>query len=140
MRDLLDLLGIDTPILQAPMAGVATPELSAAVSNAGALGSVGIGTSPIDRARAMIREVRARTDRPFHVNLFCDPPIREDRARDAVWLAFLAPQFRTFGAEPPDALINGSQSVLGNNALLEMLLEERPPIEFFLQAIVGYPA
>jgi nitronate monooxygenase len=143
MRELLDLLGIDSPIIQAPMAGTATPALAAAVSNAGALGSIGIGTSTVDQARAAIRELRSLTARPFHVNLFCDPPVREDQARDAAWLTFLAPQFRAFGTEPPAALTNGSQSLLGNDELLEMLLEERPPIVSFhfglpdLQAIAA---
>ncbi|MCE8459518.1 nitronate monooxygenase, partial [Rhodovulum sulfidophilum] len=40
---MLDKLGISLPILQAPMAGVSTPELAAAVSNAGGLGALGIG-------------------------------------------------------------------------------------------------
>src|SRR5688572_12644078 len=128
---LLEKLGIELPIVQAPMAGTATPELAAAVSNAGALGSIGLGTSTVDQARAMLRDLRARTDRPFHVNLFCDPPARADTARDAAWLAFLAPQFEAFGAEPPDALVNGSQSFLGNDTMLAMLLEERPPIISF---------
>jgi nitronate monooxygenase len=131
VRDLLQLLGIEIPIVQAPMAGTATPEMAAAVSNAGALGSMGLGTSTVEQARAMLEEVRARTDRPFHVNLFCDPPAREDPARDAAWLAYLAPQFQAFGAEPPDALVNTSKSFLGNDAMLAMLIEERPPIISF---------
>lgn len=128
---LIDMLGVELPIVQAPMAGTATPELAAAVSNAGALGSIGIGTSPVDQARAMIRELRARTNHPFHVNLFCDPPARRDAARDAAWLEFLAPQFEAFGAEPPAAMTDTSQSFLGNAAMLDMLLEERPPVVSF---------
>ncbi len=128
---LIDRLGVELPIIQAPMAGTATPAMAAAVSNAGGLGSIGIGTSPVDVARAMMRELRAQTDRPFHVNLFCDQPARRDPARDAAWLAFLAPQFEAFGAEPPSALTNTSQSFLGNQAMLDMLLEERPPVVSF---------
>ena len=45
---LLELLQIDAPIIQAPMAGVSTPEMAAAVSNAGALGSVGVGATNAD--------------------------------------------------------------------------------------------
>ncbi|WP_040847601.1 nitronate monooxygenase, partial [Nitrospirillum viridazoti] len=52
---LLDLLKIDTPLIQAPMAGVSTPLMAAAVSGAGALGSLGLGASTPDQARAMIR-------------------------------------------------------------------------------------
>jgi nitronate monooxygenase len=131
VNDLLSLIGVDLPIIQAPMAGVATPALAAAVSNAGALGSIGIGTSTVDQVRTAIREIRAATDRPFHVNLFCDPPARVDPERDADWLAFLEPLFASFGAEPPSSLTNTSQSLLGNDALVDMLLVERPPVVSF---------
>ncbi|MFS9540176.1 nitronate monooxygenase, partial [Klebsiella pneumoniae] len=51
---LLSLLDIDYPLIQAPMAGVSTPALAAAVSNAGALGSLGLGASTVAQAEAMI--------------------------------------------------------------------------------------
>jgi nitronate monooxygenase len=74
---LCELLGVDFPIVQAPMANNAPPGLAAAVSAAGALGSIaGASLSP-DELRAAIREVRAATDRPFAVNLFADPYLRE---------------------------------------------------------------
>jgi nitronate monooxygenase len=59
------------PIIQAPMAGGATtPELIAAVSNAGGLGSLGAGYMQPDDIRAAIKRVRQLTDKPFSVNLF----------------------------------------------------------------------
>ncbi len=51
------------------MAGVSTPALAAAVSNAGALGSLGLGASTVAQAEAMIVATRQLTDRPFNVNL-----------------------------------------------------------------------
>jgi nitronate monooxygenase len=60
---LLQLLGIDLPILQAPMAGVSTPAMAAAVSNAGALGALGIGATNAGGARRMIAELRALSQR-----------------------------------------------------------------------------
>jgi nitronate monooxygenase len=72
-----ELLGVELPIVQAPMANNAPPALAAAVSAAGALGSVaGAGLSP-DELRTAIREVREATDRPFAVNLFAAPYLRE---------------------------------------------------------------
>jgi nitronate monooxygenase len=66
---LCDLLGIDHPIIQAGMAGASGPALVAAVSNAGGLGILGgAHMAPAD-LRAAIRDVRARTDRAFGVNL-----------------------------------------------------------------------
>jgi nitronate monooxygenase len=74
---LLDLLGVRYPLVQAPMANNAPPALAAAVSGAGALGSIaGAALSP-DELRAAIREVREATDRPFAVNLFAPPYLRE---------------------------------------------------------------
>src|SRR6202165_1053395 len=59
------LFGIDVPIFQAGMAKYTTPELVAAVSNAGGLGIIGgLGRTP-DELRNEIRQVRERTDRPF---------------------------------------------------------------------------
>lgn len=65
---LTDLLGIEHPIISAPMAGSATAELVAAVSGAGGFGLLG-GTTPqgAEWLRAQIRAVRERTDRPFGV-------------------------------------------------------------------------
>ncbi|MDX6438340.1 MAG: nitronate monooxygenase [Gaiellaceae bacterium] len=73
-------LGVRYPLLQAPMSGIATPELVAAVSNAGALGALGAAwLAPAD-LRAAIRSVRELTDAPFMVNLFDWP---EPHAPDA---------------------------------------------------------
>ncbi|HJY38144.1 MAG TPA: nitronate monooxygenase [Steroidobacteraceae bacterium] len=57
---LLETLGIELPIIQAPMAGVSSPALAAAVANAGALGSIGVGASDAEGAHSMIAEFRAR--------------------------------------------------------------------------------
>jgi nitronate monooxygenase len=59
------------------MAGNAPPALAAAVSTAGALGSVAAATLSPEELRAAIREVRDATDRPFAVNLFAPPYLRE---------------------------------------------------------------
>lgn len=76
-------LGMAWPIIQAPMAGVATPQLAAAVSNAGGLGSLGLGASAAAQAQQMIEQTRALTSRPFNVNVFCHRPARRDAAREA---------------------------------------------------------
>lgn len=78
MNRLTQQLDIVYPIIQAPMAGVSTPELAAAVSNAGGLGSPGLGASSVSHARALIGKTRQLTARPFNVNLFCHLPARRD--------------------------------------------------------------
>ena len=94
MNTLLELLDIRLPILQAPMAGVSTPAMAAAVSNAGGLGAIGVGATDAETARQMIA-VRAASDRPFNVNVFCHrPAIRE--GRESLWLSRLAPIFAQY--------------------------------------------
>ena len=70
-NEITERLGISHPILQAPMAGgTTTPELVAAVSNAGALGSLGAAYLTPEQLIQSIQKIRAITDRPFNVNLF----------------------------------------------------------------------
>ncbi len=79
--DLLDLLGLDQPIIQAPMSGMATPELAAAVSNAGALGSLGTAALPAAGIREQVAATRRATNRPFNLNFFAHPrPLRDTQA------------------------------------------------------------
>jgi enoyl-[acyl-carrier protein] reductase II len=65
---LCDLLGIELPILQAPIGPSASPELAAAVSNTGGLGSVMFGNVPAEQVKADLARLRELTDRPFAVN------------------------------------------------------------------------
>jgi nitronate monooxygenase len=127
----LSKLGIELPIIQAPMAGVSTPELAAAVSNAGGLGSLGVGAVDADATRQMIAAVRAKTERPFQVNVFCHKPAVADAAREASWLARLGPVFAQFGSKPPARLTEIYQSFLTDDAKFAVLLVERPPIVSF---------
>ncbi len=71
---LCDLLDVPYPILQTGMGWVATPELVAAASNAGAFGFLAAATIAPDRVDAEIARVQERTDRPFGVNFLMDAP------------------------------------------------------------------
>jgi nitronate monooxygenase len=81
MRDLRSLLGIEQAIIQAPMAGATTPELVAAVSNAGGLGMLPGAYQQPERIAADIAAIRRLTARPFGVNLFAgsdEPSVGSD--------------------------------------------------------------
>ncbi|MGH7339883.1 MAG: NAD(P)H-dependent flavin oxidoreductase, partial [Candidatus Rokuibacteriota bacterium] len=84
---LCDVLGIEYPILQSGMGGIAGPELVAEVSRAGGLGILAGLTVPADDLRARIRRVRELTDRPFGVNLWLHeellPPKPPSQVADA---------------------------------------------------------
>lgn len=71
-------LGIQLPIVQAPMAALSSPAMAAAVSNAGGLGSIAIDVGDVDRAARLIAEVRALTARPFNVGVFGRLPADRD--------------------------------------------------------------
>ncbi len=113
------------------MAGVSTPEMAAAVSNAGALGSIAVGAVGVRAAATAIAAVRDRTDRAFNVNLFVHPTPRVDPAREAAWLARLAPQFAAFGATPPAVLRAIYTSFADDPAMLAMLVDVAPPVVSF---------
>ncbi|HVX61556.1 MAG TPA: nitronate monooxygenase [Pirellulales bacterium] len=137
MDPFLSKLGIELPIIQAPMAGVSTPEMAAAVSNAGGLGSIGIGAVDADGAGKMIAAVRSQTDRAFQVNLFCHRPATADGAREAAWLNRLRPEFAHFGAKPPERLTEIYQTFLTDDAKLRLLLAERPAVVSFHFGLPG---
>jgi len=128
---MLSRLGLTVPIVQAPMAGVSTPELAAAVSNAGGLGSIGIGATDVAGARAMIDATRARTRRAFNVNVFVHGPVRADAARETRWIEALRPLFATVGAEPPATLRTIYSSFADDGDMLAMLVETAPPVVSF---------
>jgi nitronate monooxygenase len=128
---LLELIGVRLPILQAPMAGVSTPAMAAAVSNAGGLGAIGVGAGDAESARQMIRAVRAASDHPFNVNVFCHRPAVRDSRREAAWLSRLSPIFTRYSAIPPSGLREIYTSFVEDDAMLAMLLEERPRVVSF---------
>ena len=129
-RDLLDLLAIEVPIVQAPMAVSDTPALAAAVSNAGGLGSLGCGEMSPDDLRAGAAELRAATERPFNLNFFAHPAPKPDPETDARTRARLAPFYEEFApgtvppaAEAPFGVFDGDK--------LSALLDIRPAVVSF---------
>jgi nitronate monooxygenase len=94
------LLGTQLPLVQAPMAGVQGHALAAAVSNAGALGSLPAAMLSPAALEAELAALRAATDRPFNVNFFCHADPQPDLAREAAWRARLAPYYAEFGLDP----------------------------------------
>jgi nitronate monooxygenase len=124
-----ELLGIEHPILQAPMANAATPALAAAVSEAGGLGALGSSMLPVDELRRQTAELRERTDRPFQLNFFCHetPEVTGDIAEHA--REYFVPLYDELGlGEPPHPSV---PAVEFDEARLAALLELRPPVVSF---------
>jgi nitronate monooxygenase len=130
-RHLLDLLGIQLPIVQAPMAGVSSPTMAAAASSAGGLGSIAVGAVNAVEARRMLVEVRTQSDQPFNVNVFCHRPAVKNAAVENAWIERFRPQFAAVGVNPPSALTEIYRSFVEDDAMLQMLLSERPKVVSF---------
>ena len=113
------------------MAGVSTPELAAAVSNAGGLGSIALGASTVEQAREVFSKTKALTDRPFNANLFCHAPAVADPAREKGWIEYLRPLFAEFGSVPPASLREIYTSFITDEAMFELLLEQKPAVVSF---------
>ena len=129
-RRLLDLLGIDHPIIQAPMAGAMDGALVAAVSAAGGLGSLPCAMLNADQIRAEVERIRARTDRPFGMNFFCHVPPVPDNARISAWHSRLAPYYSELGLDP-HAPVPVANRTPFDAAMCELVLELKPRVTSF---------
>ena len=127
----IERLQVELPLFQAPMAGVSTPAMAAAVSNAGALGAIAVGATDAAGARKVIASVRELTKRSFVVNVFCHRSPARAATREAAWIEALRPTFATYGAEPPKALSESYRSFVDDDAMLALFLETKPPVVSF---------
>ena len=100
MTKLTELLGIELPIIQAPMAGAQAGAMAIAVSNAGGLGSLPCAMLTADGLRKELEAIKAQTSKPFNVNFFCHKPPVMDAARESAWREKFAPYYRKYGIDP----------------------------------------
>jgi nitronate monooxygenase len=128
--DLIDLLKIEHPVIQAPMASAATPALAAAVSNAGGLGSLGCGTMSRDELAAKAKELRAATNRPFNLNFFAHKAPREDPETNARARARVARFYEETGLGDPPAAGRAPFDIFDADTL-SVLLEIKPAVVSF---------
>jgi len=126
---LLRRLGIEHPILLAPMAGSGgTPELAAAVSNAGGLGAWGGAYATPEDLAATTRRMRQLTARPFNINLFAGGYAAASTIDPQPMLEIVAEVHAALGLPPP-VLPPVPKSPFDEQ--LAAILEERPPVFSF---------
>jgi nitronate monooxygenase len=125
-RRLLDLFGIEIPIVQAPMATASDPDMAVAVCDAGGLGSLPCGALTPAQIRDQVALVRARTRRPLNLNFFCHVPPPLDNAPEALWRDRLAPYYHELGVDPavPVTTINRAPFDAAMCAVVEELRPE----------------
>jgi nitronate monooxygenase len=124
------LLGIDLPIIQAPMAGAQGHALAAAVSNAGGLGSLPCALLDPKSLRQELQALTRQTSRPYNVNFFCHRPPVQDAARETAWRTALSPYFRELGADAASVPTGPLIAPVGADAI-DLLAEYRPAVVSF---------
>lgn len=129
-KKIIEQLGIDHPIVQAPMGGESTPAMAIAVGNAGGLGGLGCSFFDNDQVAARVEEIRAGTDAPFNLNFFAHP---EPEANEELYWQTrerLEPFYAELGLEVfPETLESPCPSF--NQERLDLLLELRPRVVSF---------
>lgn len=125
-RGFIDRVGIQVPIIQAPMAGAGGVDLAVAAIAAGALGMLPCGMLAPEQVRAQVAELRARTSRPFGLNFFCHAMPRE--VDDSAWRALLQPYYAEFGVEPGNS---GATRLPFDSAMAAVVEETRPRVVSF---------
>ncbi|EIM28538.1 NAD(P)H-dependent flavin oxidoreductase [Microvirga lotononidis] len=99
-RRILELFGIELPIIQAPMAGANLSEMVIAVSEAGGLGSLPCALLSPDKAREELAKIRRKTSKPINVNFFCHHSPVFDVEREAAWKQHLKDYYLELGLDP----------------------------------------
>ena len=125
-----EMLGIDFPIIQAPMAGVQEHELAVAVSNAGGLGSLPCAMLSPEGLRNELTALTSQTSKPYNVNFFCHVPPEPDAEAERHWRRALAPYFDEFGIDPDTSSSQAGRSPFSAE-MAEVLAEFRPPVVSF---------
>ncbi|WP_454758753.1 NAD(P)H-dependent flavin oxidoreductase [Caulobacter segnis] len=126
----LDLFGVDLPIIQAPMAGSTSPEMAVAVSNAGGLGSLPSALYSEAQLRAALDTVRAGTKKPINLNFFSHQNPADDPAAQAAWRERLRPYYLGEGLDP-DQPIPAAGRAPFNDAFAQVVEDYRPEVVSF---------
>lgn len=139
------MLGLEWPLIQAPMAGVQGSALAIAVSEAGGLGSLPCAMLDSESIHAELETITAATDKPYNVNFFCHTPPPEDSPRESSWRETLQPYYEEFGLDI-DARAPVEDRAPFGAAAFEVIQDFKPPVVSFhfglpadelLQAVQG---
>ncbi|MFY0732278.1 NAD(P)H-dependent flavin oxidoreductase [Pseudomonas sp. NFX15] len=127
---ILDLLGIELPIIQAPMAGATHSSMVIAACNAGGLGSMPAAMLSTDQLRDELNTIRQHTRHPINVNFFCHQPPAADEQRAQAWKHLLQPYYQELSVDF-DAPTPVSNRAPFDNAACEVVEAFRPEVVSF---------
>jgi nitronate monooxygenase len=125
-----NLLRIELPIIQAPMAGAAFSEMVIGVSEAGGLGSLACALLTADQIIEEVKIIRQKTSRSINLNFFCHEPPKTDAEREAVWQSALEPYFLELGVDPT-ALPPVPARAAFDSTMCDLVAELRPDVVSF---------
>ena len=125
-----ELLTIDLPVIQAPMAGVQNSALAAAVSNAGGLGSLPCAMLNSEALQTELQTLARLTEKPVNLNFFSHQAPQPDPAQNTRWLSRLAPYFTEFGVRAED-LPTGPQRQPFSHAVADIVEPFTPAVMSF---------
>ncbi|HEY7284048.1 MAG TPA: nitronate monooxygenase [Vicinamibacterales bacterium] len=123
-------LGLELPIIQAPMAGVQGSVLAIAVSSAGGLGSLPCALITHTMLRDELSAITTATPKPYNVNFFCHREPAPDADRESRWRRRLAPYYRELGVDPSAIPAGGGRAPFDDRAA-DILSEFKPPVVSF---------
>jgi nitronate monooxygenase len=129
-RRILDLFGIESPIILAPMAGPGTAALAIAVSEAGGLGSMPCAQLSGTEIQTALETIRRNTSRPINLNFFCHTPPTPEPDRDLAWRELLKPYYLELGLDPEAPLASPSRRPF-DSASCAIVEELRPKVVSF---------
>jgi len=130
-RRLIDLFGIEHPIVLAPMAGAMDVELAIAVAQAGGFGSLPSALLDAEKLRAQVAQFQAAAPgKPLNLNFFVHRPAVPNNAREHAWREALKPYYAELDIDPA-APVPASNRAPFNDALCEVVEEIRPRVVSF---------
>jgi len=128
-RRFLDLVGIDLPIILAPMAEPVRADLAVAVAEAGGLGSLPGAALSADQIRTEFGLIRQRTNRPLNLNFFCHRAPTQDAVKEAAWRLRLKPYYAELGLD--FAANSAAPRAPFDRRLCDLVVELRPEVVSF---------
>jgi len=126
----INLCGIELPIIQAPMAGVAFSDMVVAISKAGGLGSLACALLSVEQARNELETIRRKTSRPINANFFCHQPPQDDRARERNWIQRLDAYYTELQADRNTSIPQSARTPF-DEQMCDLVMEFHPEVVSF---------
>ena len=113
---LLELFGVDLPILLAPMANFAGLDMALAVAEAGGLAALPCAALNAEQIKEAVAKFRAQSSKPLNFNFFCHATPEQNVKKERAWLSRIAAYFEELGVSPPSPPLSAGHAPFGEAA------------------------